>query len=73
MHVHWHMTSSLFFMGVREKVRMPCLVHKARVVTVLLCSQKMRGNGGYARWFLRRFSVGLTRTAIALGRLRGAL
>ena len=45
MHVDWHMTSLLFcwYMGgPSPKVYLPCLMHKARVVTVLLfASQKM--------------------------------
>ena len=59
--------------GVRPKVCLPCLVHKARVVTALLfVLRKMGKGGGCAHWFLRRFSIGLSRTVVALGRLRGA-
>ena len=75
MHVDWHMTSLLFFDrgGKSRKARLPCLMHKARVVTVLLFALRVNGrSGGCAPWFLRWFSIGLGRTVIALGRLRGA-
>ena len=68
-----HDIASFFHGGAIQKVCLPCLMHKARVVTVLLFSHRVNGrSGGCALWFLRRFSIGLSRTVIALGRLGGA-
>ena len=67
-----HDIVSFFFMGVRPKVRIPWLVHKARVVAALLFVLRKMGRWRLRSLFLRRFSIGLSRTGIVIGRSGGA-